>query len=85
MMRAFAGEAFLFFLPFIAFAVYLVALKRNPLVWAAWSETTLWLVISGLALVVGALVLTGVRADREQGAFRPTHIENGRVVPGEFR
>jgi steroid 5-alpha reductase family enzyme len=85
MMRAFAGEALFFFLPFIAFALYLVALKRNPLAWAAWSDMTLWLVIGGLVLVVVALLFTGAVADREQGAFRPTHVENGRVVPGEFR
>jgi hypothetical protein len=85
MMRAIAGEAFYFLLPFIAFALYLLILKRNPLKWAAWSEQTIWLVISGLALVVAALVVTGITADREQGAFRPTHVEHGQVVPGQFR
>lgn len=85
MIRAFAEEALIFFLPFLAFAAYLVARSRNPLAWSAWSETALWLVISGLALVLGVFILTATLADREMGAFRPTHVENGRVVPGEFR
>jgi hypothetical protein len=85
MIRAFAGEALLFLLPFIAFALYLLAVKRNPLKWAAWSEQTWWLVIAGLSAVIASLIVTGITADRMQGSFRPTHVEDGRVVPGEFR
>ena len=85
MIRAFVEELLLFLLPFGAFALYLVIRKRNPLLWASWSDQTAWLVISGLGLVILTLLVAGITADRKQGAFQPTHVEDGRVVPGQFR
>jgi Family of unknown function (DUF6111) len=85
MLRAIFGEALLFFVPFAVFALYLVLRRRNPFHWAAWSEGATWLVIAGLSLAVAALLVTGIFADRETGAFEPPHLENGRLVPGQFR
>jgi Family of unknown function (DUF6111) len=85
MTRAIFGEALLFFLPFVAFALYLLTRKRSPLAWAHWSDQTAWLVMAGLGLVIGALVVTGITAERHGGAFEPTRSENGRVIPGQFR
>ena len=85
MTRAIFGEALLFFVPFAIFAVYLIVRRRNPLAWASWSDQSLWLVISGLTLAIVALVITGLTAERHTGAFEPTRLENGRVVPGRFR
>ena len=85
MTRAILGEALLFFVPFAAFAAYLLIRRRNLLAWSSWSEQTFWLVISGLALAILALVITGITADGSKGAFQPTRLENGRVVPGQFR
>ena len=85
MIRAVFGEALLFFLPFALFALFLILNRRNPLRLAAWSESTVWLVIAGLACVVAALVFTGITSDRETGGFQPPHMEDGRLVPGQFR
>jgi uncharacterized membrane protein YbhN (UPF0104 family) len=85
MLRVVFEEALLFGLPFVLFAAYLVLRRRNPLQWAAWSGQASWLLIAGLALAAGALVLTGIFAERRTGPFEPTHLENGRVVPGQFR
>jgi magnesium-transporting ATPase (P-type) len=85
MTRALFGETLFFFLPFLAFAFYLIVRRRNPFVLHAWSDKSLWLAIAGLACVVIALLITGLTADRQMGAFRPTHVENGRVVPGQFQ
>ncbi len=85
MTRAVVQELLLFLLPFIAFAIYLVILRRNPLVWSHWSRQSVWLTIAGLAMVVVSLVAAGLLADRQTGAFEPTHLENGRVVPGRFK
>ena len=85
MIRAFFGEALLFFIPFAVFALFLILRRRNPLRLAAWSESTVWLVIAGLVCVVLAFLYTGITAERQTGAFVPPHLENGRVVPGEFR
>jgi hypothetical protein len=85
MLRAVFGEVLLFFVPFVAFALYLVWRRRSVVRWASWSDQSLWLAIVGLVCVIIAFVITGLTAERQQGAFEPTHVEDGRVVPGRFR
>lgn len=85
MTRAVIQELLLFLLPFVAFAIYLVIRRRNPLIWSSWSDQSVWLTIAGLAIVVTSLLVAGLTAERQTGAFEPTHIENGRVVPGRFK
>jgi hypothetical protein len=85
MIRALFGESLLFFVPFAVFGLYLIVKQRNPFAWASWSEQTTWLIIAGLGCAILAFIVTGVTAERHEGSFVPTHIENGRVVPGEFR
>jgi heme/copper-type cytochrome/quinol oxidase subunit 1 len=85
MTRVFFGEMLFFLLPFAVFALYLLVLRRNPLLFDHWSRSSLWLVAAGLACVVLALLVGGMRAERNTGAYEPTHMENGRVVPGHFR
>jgi hypothetical protein len=85
MIRVFFEEFLLFLLPFAAFALYLVIRRRNPFLWSTWSDQTLWLVIAGIGIIILVLFITGVTADRQTGPFQPTHVENGRVVPGQFR
>lgn len=85
MIRVVFGEALLFFVPFALFALYLILRRRNPFVWASWSDQTAWLVIAGLGCAILAFLITGLTAERNRGSFEPTHLENGRVVPGQFR
>lgn len=85
MTRAIFGEALLFFVPFALFAAYLVARRRSPWQWASWSDQSLMLVIAGLVCVIIGFVITGFSGERQTGAFVPTHMENGRVVPGRFK
>jgi hypothetical protein len=85
MIRALFGEALFFFLPFALFALYLILRRRNPAQWEFWQGQTGWLVLAGLACAALALIATGLLAERHQEGFVPTHVENGRVVPGQFR
>lgn len=85
MTRAIIQELVLFLLPFVAFALYLVIRRRNPLLWSSWSDQSVWLVIIGLTFVVISLVSAGLLADRQTGAYVPSHVEDGRIVPGQFR
>ncbi len=85
MTRAVTQEVLLFLLPFAAFAIYLIVRRRNPLAWSHWSDQSIWLTMAGLAIVVVSLFTAGIMAERQTGAFVPTHIENGRVVPGHFK
>lgn len=85
MTRAILQELVLFLLPFVAFAIYLLIRRRNPLLWSSWSAQSVWLVIAGLAVVVVSLVATGILADRQTGSYVPSHMEDGRLVPGRFK
>ncbi len=85
MIRTVFGEALLFLLPFALFALFLILRRRNPFHLAAWSESTAWLVIAGLACVILGFIYTGVTAERPTGAFQPPRYEGGRVVPGQFQ
>jgi hypothetical protein len=84
-MTRFIEEALLFLLPFTAFALYLLARRRNPLLWASWNKEVSWLVIAGLGCVILSVLATFFLSERKQGAFVPAHMENGRLVPGQFR
>lgn len=85
MIRTVFGEVLLFFVPFAVFALFLILRRRNPLHMAAWSDSTMWLVIAGLVCVIISFLYTGLTAERPTGAFEPPHVEDGRVVPGQFR
>jgi hypothetical protein len=85
MTRAVITEILIFLVPFALFAAFLLARKRNPFLRAAWSGQVSWLALAGLALAIAGLVYMGATSERRQGPFVPTHLENGRVVPGEFQ
>ena len=85
MTRAVVQGVVLFLLPFVLFGVYLVIRRRNPLLWAHWSSQSLWLAIAGLGFVVLSLIATGLLDERQTGAYVPTRVENGRVIPGHFQ
>lgn len=85
MIRAVLEGAGLFLLPFAAFGVVLLAMRRNVLKVETWSPHGLWLTVAGLLLLVGSLVWAGIYGETHTGAFEPTHLENGKVVPGRFR
>lgn len=85
MTRAFLQGLVLFFLPFVLFGLYLVARRRNALLWSSWSDQSLWLAIAGVVMVIASLIGTGLMTEQNTGAFVPTHIEDGRVVPGQFQ
>lgn len=85
MTRVFFIQFLFFLLPFAAYASILVARQRNPVRWDNWSKHVSWLAIAGLACVIIALLVTGVFAKRETRTWVPSHIEDGRVVPGRFK
>lgn len=85
MTRAVVQGLVLFLLPFVLFGIYLVIRRRNPLLWSHWSSQSVWLTIAGLSFVVISLIAAGLLEERQTGAYVPTRIENGRVVPGHFQ
>lgn len=85
MLRALLDEIGLFLLPFAAFALYLALRRRNPLDAAHWGGRVPLLALAGLVVAILSLLIAGVTGERHHDGFVPTHIENGRVVPGTFR
>ncbi|MDE2363330.1 MAG: hypothetical protein KGM42_11680 [Hyphomicrobiales bacterium] len=86
MWRAFVEPLVLFLAPFVLYALYLLALRRNPAATAHWQGgPSLWLTIAGLVVAVAGMLVFGLTARRQLGAYTPAHIENGRVVPGHFQ
>lgn len=85
MTRAIVSELVFFFLPFAVFALILILRKRNPFRWSHWSDQALWLVIAGLVCVGASLIAAGVFAERHNTQYVPPHMEDGRLVPGQFR
>lgn len=85
MTRAVFEALVLFLSPFVLFAIYLSLLRRNPFTRHAWSGHIPWLVIAGLIVAIIGFVVIGLTADRNQGAYVPAHLEDGVLVPGQFK
>lgn len=85
MIRAALEGVLLFLLPFAGFAILLLLQRRRVLQLESWSSTSAWLAMAGLVLVLASFLLTPFLAERPREGFEPTHMENGRVVPGRFR
>jgi Family of unknown function (DUF6111) len=84
MFRNLVEEILLFVLPFALFASWLLITKRNPLDIAHWSGWKFGLTVAGIMLGIASIVLTGLTADRHTGAYIPSRMEDGKLVPGRF-
>lgn len=85
MTRAVFEALVLFFSPFFLFGIYLFLRQRNPWSREAWDGHVPWLVLAGLLISIAGFVFTGLTAERNTGAYVPSHLENGRLVPGHFQ
>ncbi|MEN5081356.1 DUF6111 family protein [Bosea sp. TWI1241] len=84
MVRTLIEEILLFVLPFCVFAGYLIVRRRNPFRVEAWSGHLFWLSTLGLVLGIAFFIYSGLVAPRHKGAFVPPHVENGRLIQGQF-
>lgn len=85
MTRAIIQELLLFLLPFAAYAIFLLIVRRNPMAWSSWSRHVSWLAIAGLGVLIVSLLAGGFLAERSTGVYVPSHMENGVLVPGRFQ
>ncbi len=86
MLRAILEPAAFFLIPFILYALWLTLVRRALPVRSDWAPRPVsWLTLAGLGLAVLGIVLGGLLAPRQHGAYVPAHIENGRLVPGGIR
>ncbi len=86
MWRAILEPALLFALPFLAYAVYLVARRNYPFALEHWSKSAVsTLTLAGLFAALGGMLAFGIFAPRHEGAYVPAHIEGGKIVPGRIQ
>jgi hypothetical protein len=87
MLRVILEGAFLFLLPFAAFAVWLVLKRQNPLEPAVWSRKAMsGLTLAAIVICIAGVIAVGARREVESGTFVPSHVDrDGRFVPGGFR
>jgi Na+/H+ antiporter NhaD/arsenite permease-like protein len=85
MLRLVLQEIFLFSLPFLAFAGWLLFARRSPLDHAEWKPHWTRLILAGLFIVIASLVAVGLLGQRTHDGYELPRFENGQLVPGHFR
>ena len=84
MIRPVLTELAIFLIPFVAYALFLIATRSGVLASSSWPvHLVAKLVLGSLLLVIISFVLlahfSGAPPDSN---YIPAHIENGRLVPG---
>ncbi len=85
MIRMLLTHGLLFFVPFIAYAVWVMVVRKAKRDKRFRDGPLLWLSICGIALVVASLVLLAETNHAPPGSqFRPSQIIDGKFVPGGY-
>lgn len=84
MIRPVLTEVAIFLIPFVAYALFLIATRSQVLVLSSWpAHLVTKLVLGSLLLVVISFVLlaqfSGAPPD---STYVPAHLEDGKLVPG---
>lgn len=73
-----------FFLPFVAYAAFLIWQGRHPQAAKQifGKRALLIQTLIGLALMVAVLLVMGLTDERKTGVYRPAVVKDGILVPG---
>jgi hypothetical protein len=84
MIRPVLTEVGIFLIPFVAYALFLLATRSGVFVSSSWpAHLVAKLVLGSLLLVVISFVLLAhFSGAPPNSTYVPAHIENGRLVPG---
>ena len=87
MIRPVLTEFGIFLIPFVVYALFLIATRSGVLAQSSWpTHRVAKLVLGSLLLVIVSFILlahfTGAPPD---STYIPAHIENGKFVPGTER
>jgi hypothetical protein len=87
MIRTGLTEVILFLLPFVLYAIYLVATRADVLHPGSWPLGHLaWLAGAALLLVVGSFIYFANYTGAPVGSvYEPAHMEDGKFVPQRIR
>lgn len=84
MIRPVLTEVAIFLIPFVAYALFLIATRSGVLASSSWpAHLVAKLVLGSLLLVIVSFVLLAHFAGAPPNStYVPAHLENGRLVPG---
>ena len=84
MIRQALTEIGIFLIPFVAYALFLIATRSGLLVRSSWPVIIVGrLLLGSLLLVVISLVLLAQFSGAPPNStYFPAHIENGKLIPG---
>jgi len=87
MIRTGATEVILFLLPFVLYAIFLLATRANVVHPDSWPVRNLaWLFGAALLLVIGSFIYFANYTGSPVGSdYEPAHIEDGKFVPQRMR
>jgi Family of unknown function (DUF6111) len=84
MIRPALSEVGIFLIPFVVYALFLIATRSGLLAQSSWPlHVIAKLVLGSLILVVISFILLArFSGAAPNSTYVPAHIENGRLVPG---
>ena len=87
MIRPVLTEVLLFLAPFAAYALFLVATRNGVLTASAWNSRALGILTAiGLLLLIGSFIfLAEYSGQPARSKYVPPHMENGKLIPGQFK
>ena len=87
MARILAFNALFFVLPFIAYGIWLLSTRGTATRGADWPVRVLALLslIGVAAMVIGLVTVIHFTAAPPGQGYRPAAIQDGKLVPGEFK
>ncbi|MGL5447583.1 MAG: DUF6111 family protein [Rhabdaerophilum sp.] len=87
MARVIFELAGFFFLPFLAYAAFVIWMGKHPREAKKIFEKKAFLIqtIIGLALMAGVLLFLGISDQAQVGAYRPAVFKDGKLVPGSIQ
>jgi len=84
MIRPALTEVGIFLIPFVVYALFLIATRSGLLVQSSWSVRIIGRLLIGslLLVVISFILLAQFSGGAPNSTYIPAHIENGRLVPG---
>lgn len=84
MIRQALTEIGIFLIPFVAYALFLIATRSGLLTWSSWPVVIVGRLLLGslLLVVLSLIMLAQFSGAPPNSTYVPAHIENGKLIPG---
>jgi len=84
MIRPVLTELAIFLIPFVAYAIFLIATRAGVFTSSSWPARLIAKLVLGslLLVIISFVLLAHFSGAPPNSTYIPAHIENGRLVPG---